>query len=121
VPRGPAFELNVEAIESAVDQRTKLVLIASPNNPTGNLASTSDIRRLLALDTLIVADEAYFEFAGTSAVELLASGPIDNLIILRTFSKWAGLAGLRLGYGIFPSELIGPLHGLKPPYSVGQA
>jgi len=121
VPRGASFEVDVNAIAAAVDERTKLVLIASPNNPTGNATPIATIRCLLELEALIVVDEAYFEFAGRSAVELLRTGPIENLIILRTFSKWAGLAGLRLGYGIFPPELIDPLLGLKPPYSVGQA
>jgi histidinol-phosphate aminotransferase len=121
VPRGAAFELDPDVVVAAVTERTKLILLASPNNPTGNAAPLETIRALSRLDVLVVVDEAYFEFHGTTALDLLTSGEADNVAVLRTFSKWAGLAGLRLGYGIFPPDLVRAIRSVQPPYSVGQA
>jgi histidinol-phosphate aminotransferase len=121
VPRGAAFELDVALIAAAMTERTKLILVASPNNPTGNATSVVEIKKLLELDAIVVVDEAYFEFCGQSAIGLLADPSVDNLVVLRTFSKWAGLAGLRLGYGIFPAALLSAVNAIKAPYSVNQA
>ncbi len=121
VPRGDRFEVDLARVASAIDSRTKLVLIASPNNPTGNATSLECIRELVELDCLVVVDEAYFEFHGETAARLLDDPSVQNLIVLRTFSKWAGLAGLRLGYGIFPESLLPAVDRIKAPYSVGQA
>ena len=78
-----------------------MIFVTLPNNPTGNLLPRDEIERLLELPLLVVVDEAYVEFAGESVVRYgRASYP--NLAVLRTFSKWAGLAGLRIGYGLFP-------------------
>jgi len=99
----------------------KLLFLASPNNPDGGLLDPADLRRLLRLPVLVVVDEAYIEFAG---LENSAAGWVleyDNLIVLRTFSKWAGLAGLRLGYGIFPDWLMPALWRAKQPYNVNVA
>ncbi len=120
VPRGPHFEIDPDLLAAKIDARTKVLFLASPNNPTGNATPSAIIRRVLDMDVLVVVDEAYFEFHGQSAVELLKAGA-QNLIVLRTFSKWAGLAGLRLGYGIFPEDLLPIALSLKPPYSVSQA
>jgi histidinol-phosphate aminotransferase len=120
VPRGPNFEVETGAIAAAVNERTKLILIASPNNPTGNATPLEVIGELLALDALVVVDEAYFEFHGQTALDLIREGA-ENLVVLRTFSKWAGLAGLRLGYGIFPDWLMPAVQSVKAPYSVSQA
>jgi histidinol-phosphate aminotransferase len=121
VPRQAAFAVDVEAVLAAVTPRTKLLLLASPNNPTGNLLPLSDLRRLLSSGVVVLVDEAYIEFStpGSSAVPLTAE--YDNLVVLRTFSKWAGLAGLRVGYGIFPSELMRHLWKIKQPYNVNVA
>jgi histidinol-phosphate aminotransferase len=120
VPRGPRFEVDPDAIAAAAAARAKIILVASPNNPTGNATPVATIRRLLDLDALVVVDEAYFEFSGQTALGLLLDGA-ENLVILRTFSKWAGLAGLRLGYGVFPPALLPAINAVKPPYSVNQA
>ena len=115
------FSLDVDAIESAVRQHhAKLLFLCSPNNPSGNVIDSSDIDRLLELPTTIVVDEAYIEF---SECESLVSrvGDAANLIVLRTMSKWAGLAGLRVGYGVFPSELMPHLWKIKQPYNVNLA
>ncbi len=115
------FSLDVAAIEEAVlEHNAKLVFLCSPNNPSGNLLAAADIRRLLDLPTIIVVDEAYIEFA---EAESLAARVADhpNLIVLRTMSKWAGLAGLRVGYGIFPPALMPHLWKIKQPYNVNVA
>jgi histidinol-phosphate aminotransferase len=121
VPRGSRFEIDPASIVAALDERTKLVFVASPNNPTGNATPLEVIRRLLDLDVLVVVDEAYYEFAGQSAISIFKEEQPDNLIVLRTFSKWAGLAGLRLGYGIMPRRLVSAFDRIKPPYSISQA
>ena len=120
-PRRADFSLDLPAIERAVQQhQPKLVFLCSPNNPSGNLIPPAQLERLLALPTMLVLDEAYIEFA---AADSLASqvGRRDNLVVLRTLSKWAGLAGLRLGYGIFPPALMPHLWKIKQPYNVNVA
>ena len=99
----------------------KLLFLTSPNNPDGSLLDPADLARLLALPLLVVLDEAYIEFAGLE--HSLARWVLehDNLIVLRTFSKWAGIAGLRLGYGIFPAWLMPILWKAKQPYNVNVA
>lgn len=119
VPRNPDFSVNVAAVEAAVDARTKLIFVASPNNPSGNPLPREDLLRLLAFDIPVVVDEAYIEFSGGSVVPLVAE--YDNLIVIRTFSKWAGLAGLRAGYGVMPRPLAELLMAIKPPYNVNVA
>lgn len=119
VPRHDDFSVDVPAVEAAVDERTKLIFVASPNNPSGNLLPREDLDRLLALGVPVVVDEAYIEFSGGSVVPLVADR--DNLIVIRTFSKWAGLAGLRAGYGVMPRPLADLLMAIKPPYNINVA
>ncbi|MDA0797205.1 MAG: histidinol-phosphate transaminase [Chloroflexi bacterium] len=119
IERDEHFAVDVDAVLAAVDERTKIVAIASPNNPSGNCTPLEDIERLLAADILVLMDEAYIEFGGTSVATWVARHP--NLIVLRTFSKWGGLAGLRIGYGIMAAELADLLLRAKPPYNVNQA
>lgn len=119
VPRRADFGLDLEAIERAVTSRTKVITLVSPNNPTGNVAAHEQLVRLLQLGPLVVLDEAYCEFAQRSALPLARE--FDNLVVLRTFSKWAGLAGLRIGYGIFPPDLMPYLWKIKLPFSVNAA
>jgi len=120
-PRDDAWRTPVEAIEALclADPRPRILFLASPNNPDGQLLSDEDLRRLLALPLLVVLDEAYIEFSDSSRVGLVAER--ENLIVLRTFSKWAGLAGLRVGYGVFPEALMSGLWRLKSPYNVNCA
>ncbi len=119
VPRRPDFGLDLDALAAAVTPRTKLVVVVSPNNPTGNTIDQERLVRLLGLGPLVVLDEAYIEFAQRSLVPLARE--FDNLVVLRTLSQWAGLAGLRLGYGIFPTELVPYLWQIKPPFNVNAA
>ena len=97
----------------------KIVLLCSPNNPPGNMLEREVLDYFLGQNLLVVVDEAYFEFAGTTYADLISSH--DNLIVLRTFSKCFGLAGLRVGYGIMSAPLQGALMKIKPPYSVNMA
>lgn len=119
VPRDSAFNVPVEGIAAAVTPRTKMIILPSPNNPSGNLLPRADLLRLLELGPLVVLDEAYGEFAGESGLELTPHH--ENLVVLRTFSKWAGLAGLRVGYGAMSPRLVQLLDHIKPPYNVNVA
>ncbi len=119
VPSDENFELDVEAMVVAMTDKTKAVFLASPNNPSGNIASTSQIRALLETGRLVVVDETYYEFCGQSVMPLMEEYP--NLVILRTFSKWAGLAGLRIGLGVMQEELAQTMISMKPPYNVNTA
>ncbi len=119
VPRREDFALDLPAMERALDKGAKLVYLASPNNPTGNPVHLDEIERLLGHDAAVVVDEAYAEFAGESAVGLMAAH--DNLIVVRTFSKWAGLAGLRAGYAVLPPDLVEIVWRAKVPYNLSVA
>lgn len=116
VPRKEDFSLDLEAMKAAIDERTKLIILPSPNNPSGNLISPAELQALLALELPLVIDEAYIEFAGVDSIAPLVPAH-EHLIVLRTFSKWAGLAGLRLGFGILPLPLVDVLMTIKPPYT----
>ncbi len=121
VPRRPDFSLDVEAVEQAArESRARLLFLCAPNNPDGGLIDPADLGRLLRLPLVVVLDEAYIEFAGVESAA--ARVPLHgNLIVLRTFSKWAGLAGLRIGYGVFPMPLMPHLWKIKQPYNVNVA
>ena len=119
VPRDEEFGIKIDDLVAAVDERTKMILIATPNNPTGNPIAHEHVLRLLETGALVVIDEAYAEFAGESFVHLV--NDFENVVVLRTFSKWAGLAGLRVGYGVFPKGWIDLLWRVKPPYTVNVA
>jgi histidinol-phosphate aminotransferase len=115
VPLNQNFELDARGILDAVDDRTKLIVICNPNNPTGNLLEPEAIERVLAEAPCLVAiDEAYAEFAGASYRDLMDQYP--NLAVLRTLSKFAGLAGMRVGYGIFPESLMPYLMRVMPGF-----
>lgn len=124
--RRPDHSIDVPAVEAAAhtlgagERTPKLLFLTSPNNPTGNWLADGDLRRLLQLPLLVVLDEAYVEFAEhpSRAPWVLEH---DNLVVLRTFSKAAGIAGLRLGYGICPAWLMGVLWQFKQPYNVNVA
>jgi histidinol-phosphate aminotransferase len=118
------YMIDVEAIEQLVadddGRKLKLLFLTSPNNPTGNWLDDAALLRLLALPLMVVLDEAYVEFAdGASRAEWVTR--FDNLVVLRTFSKAAGIAGLRLGYGICPLWLMAQLWKFKQPYNVNVA
>lgn len=117
VPRRPEdYKVDLEATLAAVDQHTKIIFVCTPNNPTGTVCPETVVRRLLDTGRIVVVDEAYHDFSGYNFLPLTAE--YNNLIVLRTFSKLSGLAGLRVGYGIFPPEIIPHLWKIKQPYNV---
>lgn len=123
VPLRDHLHWNVDDLLQAVTKRTKLLFIANPNNPTGSYVGKSDLRRLLeGLPPRVVAviDEAYVEFpdAKDYASAMGMRGLRERLIVLRTFSKAYGLAGLRVGYSIAPAELTSAMNRLRPPFNV---
>lgn len=130
VPLREDFSLDVEAVETAVRRAMndraegtrgfpRVLFLVSPGNPSGRAIPSAAIERLLGLSIMVVVDEAYIEFGGESVVNLLRDH--QNLVILRTFSKWAGLAGLRLGYGLMASGLAQDVERIRPPYNVNAA
>jgi histidinol-phosphate aminotransferase len=118
VPRRQDFGLDLPALRAA-SRGAKLIFLASPNNPSGNLMSGEELEVLLSTGALVVVDEAYAEFCDQAFVKLVPRR--ENLVVLRTFSKWAGLAGLRAGYGIFPAAVAEFLCKVKMPYNMNVA
>jgi len=113
------FNIDTEAILNRVNVSTKIIFLCSPNNPTANVLSKDSIKTLLQKSgSIIVVDEAYIDFAGMeySCADLAKKFP--NLVILRTFSKAWGLAGIRLGYCIADEAIIDYLFKVKAPYNI---
>jgi histidinol-phosphate aminotransferase len=119
VARNEDFSLDEPALHKALDSGAKLLYLASPNNPTGNVLPRDQLLRILDHNAVVVVDEAYAEFAGDSAVDLV--GEYANLIVVRTFSKWAGLAGIRAGYAVVPPQLVETAWKVKVPYNLSVA
>jgi len=119
VPRDENYNADIAAIKKAITKKTKLIILANPNNPTGTPTPQKDILELLDTGVPLLADEAYVEFSGETVTPLV--NKYDNLMVLRTFSKWAGLASFRIGYGIFPPEIADYIMNIKMPYSVSTA
>ena len=120
------FKASTEEIIKQVSDRTKIVFIANPNNPTGTYLSKNemiDLRKKLRSNILLVVDDAYFEFLNsddfTSGLDLFKDSV--NVLITRTFSKIYGLAGLRLGWGYSSNEIINSMYQIKPPFNVNRA
>ena len=110
------YGIDLDAIKAATDERTKLIFLASPNNPTGNSVPREQVITLLEMGLFVVIDEAYFEFAGHTVADMV--NDYENLMVARTFSKWAGLAGVRIGYAIVSPEVGSYLNQIKQPYNV---
>ena len=119
VPRDERFNIDLDSLDSAAGPRTKIIFVSSPNNPTGNLASDEHVKALLDTGVIVVVDEAYYEFCNRSVANLVPH--YENLVVLRTLSKWAGLAGLRIGYGIMSPSLVDHMIDIKSPYNVNVA
>ncbi|AMP97096.1 Histidinol phosphate aminotransferase [Pedobacter cryoconitis] len=117
----PNFQLDLEGIAEAIDANTKLIFICSPNNPTGNSMVRTDIETILAnFKGLVVIDEAYINFAKQRTfIQELTEYP--HLVVLQTFSKAWGLAGLRLGMAFASSMIIDILNKVKAPYNISQS
>src|SRR5947209_8385265 len=121
VPLIPGYQLNLESMESAIDEHTKLIFLCSPNNPTGNSLVREDVEIVLNnFEGIVVIDEAYINFSRQrSFIAELIDYP--NLVIMQTFSKAWGLAALRLGMNFASKEIIDVLNKIKPPYNINQA
>ena len=118
VPLLADFQLDVQSILSKSTPQTKILFICSPNNPTGNLMREQDIIQLLeSFPGIVLLDEAYVDFApGAGLLQLIDQ--YKNLMIIRTFSKAWGLAGLRLGMAFAQAKIIEVFNKIKPPYNV---
>src|ERR1700722_97823 len=114
---------DLPAMLKAITPKTRVVFVANPNNPTGTLAAREDVLRMVnevPKNILLVMDEAYIEFLGepVDLLPMIRRGEKPNLLIMRTFSKIYGLAGLRLGYGIAQPELIAALEKIRQPFNI---
>ncbi len=116
VPLGDGFSFDTDKILEKITSETKLVFVCSPNNPTGSTISEGGLKKILDRDVMVILDEAYTEFSSEPFVHLV--NEYKNLIVLRTFSKAFGLAGLRVGYGIADSEIIDWMLRIRIPFSV---
>jgi histidinol-phosphate aminotransferase len=122
VPRRHDFSIDVDAVarhveaEHAVGRGPKLLFVANPNNPDGSVTSRADLLRLLDLPLLVVVDEAYIDFSDERSLATKVP-ECQNLVVLRTFSKLAGMAGLRVGYGVMPLSIMTHLWKVKQPYT----
>lgn len=121
VPLTPAFQLDLPAIEAAIDDNTKAIFLCSPNNPTGNSLIKEDVEAILNnYFGLVVMDEAYINFSRhRSFIQELKDYP--QLVILQTLSKAWGLAALRVGMAFASEEIIQVMNKVKPPYNINQA
>ncbi len=121
VPLLQNFQLNLDGLEQAIDENTKLIFLCSPNNPTGNSMEREDIEVVLNnFDGIVIIDEAYINFSRyRSFLSELKDYP--NLVVMQTFSKAWGLAALRLGMNFASIEIIDILNKIKPPYNINLA
>jgi len=118
VPRLPGFGIDVDAIKAAVEEHNpKMVFLTSPNNPDGSVMREEELLAVLDLPVLVILDEAYIEFSEEPS-RCSWVKQHSNLIVLRTFSKMAALAGVRIGYGFFPLDMIQYIWRAKQPYNV---
>lgn len=119
------FEIDLEEVAGAITAKTKIIWLTNPNNPTGTIFAASQFDAFLKKvpdNVLVIADEAYAEFVESEeypdSLKYIKEG--KNLVVLRTFSKFYGLAGLRVGYGIAKAELIRPMFRTKMPFNVNR-
>lgn len=118
VPLADDFSYDLNSIYDCIDKYApKIIFLCSPNNPTGNVIDKSSVVKLISsFNGVVVLDEAYVEFSGTSLINDIVKYP--NAIVLRTFSKAFGLAGLRVGYLAACEGLTEDLNKVKPPYNI---
>ncbi len=115
------FKYDLEAIKKKINSKTKLIFIANPNNPTGTYVNGQEVNRFLksiSKEIVVVFDEAYIEYVDKKDFPDLLKNFQSNVIVLRTFSKAYGLAGLRIGYAIADEVLIGYMNRVRQPFNV---
>ncbi len=116
----PEFELDARKVLSRVTQQTKLIILCSPNNPTGNVLSVSEIKRILSgFKRLVVVDEAYIDFSVSGSLSHLMEH-YPNLVLLQTLSKSFGMAAVRMGAALAHPSVIKWMLKVKAPYNVNQ-
>jgi len=116
-----SMALDVDTYIEAIESDTRIVYVTNPHSPSGTWLPESEVRRIVesAPNALVVLDEAYVHYSNTSGYISLAHD-YENLVVLRTFSKVFGLAGLRIGFGIAHPEVIQTLLAVKPTWNMGQ-
>ncbi|HIP84374.1 MAG TPA: histidinol-phosphate transaminase [Methanothermococcus okinawensis] len=113
------FKLNVESILNNITERTKIVFLCTPNNPTGNPIDKKDIKKILeSTEALVVVDHAYIEYSRDIYDITKWVLEYENLLVLRTFSKIFGLAGARVGYGVADERIVNYMMRVKPVFSL---
>ena len=118
VPLNQDFQLNTSAILESADEKSKIIFIPTPNNPTANSFEYKAIKKIIKeFPGLVVVDEAYIEFTDKESLTKLLS-KYSNLIICQTFSKAQGMAGIRLGMAFAQTELIKYINRIKAPYNL---
>ena len=117
----PDYHQDVDGMLAAITAKTRLIFVPNPNNPTGTLLSQRAIDHLMSgipENVIVVFDEAYFEFLDDPPDTLQFVREGRNIVVLRTFSKIHGLAGLRIGYAVGPADLVQVLHKTRQPFNV---
>ncbi len=116
----PEYKIDAELVESLDVQDAKIVFLCSPNNPTGNIIPGEEIKRIAKkCNGIVVVDEVYAEFTGKSCIELTKK--YSNLIVVRSFSKFFGLAGLRVGYAVGNPEIVSAMEKCRLPFNISIA
>ncbi|MGK9477283.1 histidinol-phosphate transaminase [Melioribacter sp. OK-6-Me] len=119
-PLNDKYDVEYETVLSHIDNNTKILFLCSPNNPTSNLLDKNVIRKLISeLNLIVVIDEAYIDFANDEGF-LKEATTLPNLVVMRTFSKAWGMAGLRCGYCVAHEEIISFLFKVKMPYNINK-
>jgi len=119
VKRQSDFSIDTKAVLSSIDENTRIIFLCSPNNPTGNTISETDVRTIVeSTNAIVFLDEAYVEFAQKSMTGLVSE--YENLVLGRTMSKAMGLAGLRIGYGIVPNWIYKEYMKVTTPFSISK-
>jgi histidinol-phosphate aminotransferase len=113
------YAISLAGIREVTDDHTKVLLLCNPNNPTGTFTPLVEILSLLDSGFIVMVDEAYVEFCGETVAPLVTR--YENLVVLRTMSKWAGLAGLRVGYAVASASIVEQLWKVKDPFNVNAA
>ena len=118
VPLKSNFTLNLEELKKSFSEKTKLLFLCSPNNPTGNSFSRKDLIDLIeSFNGVVVIDEAYINFSSNSSLVSLIN-KYNNLIVTQTMSKAFGMAGIRLGMGFSNIKIVNYINKIKPPYNI---
>jgi histidinol-phosphate aminotransferase len=110
---------DVDSILKAVTDKTKIIVVANPNNPTGNFMDAADFVRIAETGIPFVIDEAYVEYAGLNMSQVALTKKYKNVLITRTLSKAYGLAGMRFGYALGDKDVIGQISAALLPWNVG--